>query len=231
MLHSLGRVLPATLLLCSVSAFAQAKRPAAPLPAGPAPNAAAQPANGPKNHPELKAYGSCQFPDGLQVTGVEPMPDDVHERPVQIHGVTKSVPLLDGRRITFAYPGEQPYASVKLELLPAADWIENRKLLLADFDDIVASDKNVTRSNSHAPLSGFSVNGLDRTNLTSGTTLGIYMLMDDRTHTVLTAYFLNPSAKKFKSPEEYGRMRDTFLYNYTHCIRSNQNATLFGNSK
>jgi hypothetical protein len=232
MSRSSRSIAAASLLIFSVPVFSQTKRGGAALPAAPTPNGgvAASATATPPNHPELKAYLSCGFPDGLQVSGTDQMPSDVRSRPVQVHGETKSVPLLDGWRITFGYPGEQPYASVKLELLPATNYLESKRLLLADFDDIVASDKNVTRATRTAPMSGFSVVGLDRNSL-SGTTLGIYMLMDDRAHTVMTAYFLNPGGKKFKTPQEYGQMRDTFLYNYTHCVRSNQNSTMFGGAK
>ncbi len=197
--------------------------PAAPTPAAPAPA---------KNYPELKPYDSCDFPDGLRVTDVSAMPAEVHERPVQMHGVTKSVPLLGGRRVTFAYPGGQPYASVKVELLPAENYAANRRLLLDDFDDIVASDKHVARSARKPLLNGFFIEGLDRDSL-EGNTLGIYLLLDDRTHVASTIYLLNadPAQRKFKTPAEYSSMRDTFLYNYTRCIRNNQTGSLFGGTK
>lgn len=182
----------------------------------------------PRLYPDLKPYESCSFPDSLQITDVAPMPDDVRERPVQAHGVTRQVPLLAGRRITFAYPGAKPYASAKVELLPAEGWLANRKLLLDDFDDIANSDKTVARNKTRQPtLSSFSVVGLDRMAVV-GDTLGIYLLLDDKTHIATTIYLLNPPESKFKALADYARSRDTFLYNYTHCIRNNQAGALFG---
>jgi hypothetical protein len=194
---------------------------ASSIPAGPAP----------KSYPELKVYESCAFPDGLQVVDTADMPSDVHARPVQMHGVTKSVPLLAGRRIVFAYPGSDPYASVKVELLPAENYAANRKLILDDFDDIVSSDKHVAKNASRKPLlNSFFIEGLDRDEIKTNT-LGIYLLMDDHARVVTTVYFLNPTKIPLKSPAEYGQKRDTFLYNYTRCIRDNQNGSLFGNSR
>lgn len=182
----------------------------------------------PKSYPELKPYESCSFPDGLQITDVAPMPDDVRDRPVQSHGVTKQVPLLAGRRITFAYPGAKPYASAKVELLPPENWTINRKLLLDDFDDVANSDKTVARNKARQPtISGFSAVGLDRMAVL-GNTLGIYLLLDDKTHVATTIYLLNPPESKFKGVADYARSRDTFLYNYTHCIRNNQTGSMFG---
>ena len=193
----------------------------------PSPSAKA-PASAPQSDAAMKPYESCSFPDGLQISGIQPMPTDVRERPVQSHGVTRSVPLLVGRRVTFAYPGAEPFASVKVEQVPAENYTANRKLLLDDFDDIIASDKMVSRNNTHgATMSGFPIVGLDRI-VVSGTTLGIYMLLDDRAHVAATVYLLNPPQSKFKGPADYARARDTFLYNYTRCVRNNQNRLLFG---
>ncbi len=183
--------------------------------------------------PRIKPYETCSFPDGLQVVEDSPMPPDVHERPVQSHGKTGSVPLLAGRRIVFGYPGSGPYANVKVELLPSANFAADRKLLLDDFDDMVASDKTVARNLKRKPTqSGLFVTGLDRKEL-QGNTLGIYLLIDDATHVVATVYLLNddPSKRPFKSLDEYARMRDTFIYNYTRCIRNNETGQTFGASK
>jgi hypothetical protein len=191
----------------------------------------AAPAQAPKLYPELKPYQTCDFPDGLQVVDVSAMPDDVKERPVKSHGKDGAVPLLAGRRVQFAYPGADTYASVKVELLPEANFLANRKLLTDDFDDIVASDKGVVRNTTRkSPFNGFSINGMDRTSL-QGTTLGIYLLIDDHSRIATTIYLLNPKKGAIKTAEDYARMRDTFLFNYTKCIRANQNGVLFGSSK
>ncbi len=94
------------------------------------------------------------------------MPPTVHERPVQSHGKTDSVPLLAGRRVVFGYPGAGPYANVKVEVLPKANYAANRKLLLEDFDDIVASDPRVLRNARRKPTqNGLFITGLDRRDL------------------------------------------------------------------
>jgi hypothetical protein len=102
---------------------------------------------------------------------------------------------------------------------------------MEDFDDIIASDKNVTRNTTRkSPFNGFSISGLDR-NTVQGSTLGIYLLIDDRTRIVTTAYLLNPKKSPIKTTADYARMRDTFLFNYTKCIRNNQNGVMFGAAK
>jgi hypothetical protein len=234
------RLLPAALIVFAltqpVAAHSQ-RAPATGVKPGPVKpltlpstglGAAAGPVQAPKLYPELKPYQTCDFPDGLQVVDVTSMPDDVKERPVQIHGKTEAVPLLAGRRVQFAYPGADAYASVKVELLPEPNFLANRKLLTDDFEDILASDKGVVRNTTRkSPFNGFSINGMDRTTM-QGTTLGIYLLIDDRTRIATTVYLLNPKKGAMKTPEDYARKRDTFLFNYTKCIRNNQNGVLFG---
>lgn len=216
------------LLMLELQPAAQTQGKPGPLQLPKPATAAKTPMTAPPSDAALKPYESCGFPDGLQITDIQSMPFDVRERPVVSHGVTRPVPLLAGRRITFAYPGAEPYASVKVEQLAAENYPANRKLLLDDFDDVIASDKMVVRNTTHgATMSGFGAVGLDRIVVT-GTTLGIYMLLDDRTHVAATVYLLNPPQSKFKLPAEYARARDTFLYNYTRCIRNNQNGVLFG---
>ncbi len=58
-------------------------------------------------------------------------------------------------------------------------------------------------------------------------------MIDDQTHVVATAYLLNddPAKRPFRTLDEYARMRETFLYNYTRCIRNNQTGQTFGVSK
>ena len=215
------------LLLLPALAWPWQARKSLSLPPAPAPSASATYAT-PVSDAALKVYGSCSFPDGLQVTDVQSMPADVRERPVISHGASKTVPLLGGRRITFAYPGAASYASVKAELLPAENWAANRALLLQDFADIIASDPNVARNTTRpAKTSGFSVSGLDRRVLNSNT-LGIYLLLDDVAHIAATIYLLNPPQSKFREPADYARARDTFLYNYTRCVRNNEIGKDFG---
>lgn len=205
------------------------RKPLATAPTSAATSAARTTA--PRSLPELKAYESCAFPDGLQISNIVPMPEDVKERPVQSHGKTGSVPLIGGRRVDFSYPGSDPYASAKIEVLPEANFVANRKLLMDDFDDIIASDKNVTRNAARkSPFNAFGIVGLDR-NKVDGKTLGIYMLIDDHTHVVTTVYLLNPAKAPIKTAADYARMRDTFLFNYTKCIRNNQNGVLFGSAQ
>jgi hypothetical protein len=119
----------------------------------------------------------------------------------------------------FAYPNEDFFANVKVELLPEAGYAESKKALIANFEYILASGDNSRNYKLKPVLNGFEVQGLDRQKREGGV-LGIYLLFDDATRTVITIYFLNQEPpKRFTTMDEYSVVRDQFLGDYTGCIR------------
>ena len=119
----------------------------------------------------------------------------------------------------FAYPDEDFYANVKVEILPKDGYAESKQALIGDFDHTLASGNNPRNYSLKPSLHEFDIRGLDRVKREGGV-LGIYLLFDDSTRTVVTIYFLNQEPpKRFKTIEEYAGIRDRFLDGYTTCIR------------
>ena len=132
---------------------------------------------------------------------------------------TYTVNILAGRRVMFAYPDEDFYANVKVEILPDEGYEKSKAALIGNFDYVLASGDNSRNYKLKPQVNGFQIQGLDRTKREGGV-LGIYLLFDDPTRTVMTIYFLNQEPpKRFKTMEEYAVIRDQFLNNYTSCIR------------
>jgi hypothetical protein len=169
-------------------------------------------------------YTSCQLSNGLAVVETAPLVPGVEARTVQTVKGTRAVPMSSGRRIMFAYPGEEFYANVKVERLPAENWGESRAALVDNFDYLLASGDDVRNYELRGQMNGFTVQGQDRKKREGGV-LGFYLLFEDRTHTVVTIYFLNQDPPvRFKTMNEYGSLRDSFLRDYTTCIRKNFSA-------
>jgi hypothetical protein len=127
----------------------------------------------------------------------------------------------------FAYPNTDFYANVKVEILPAEHYGEEKQLAVDGFDYTLASSSETTRNYALRPtLNDFSVQGLDRSKLEGGT-LGIYLLFDDKARMLTTIYFLNadPERRKFSNMTDYAKLRDHFLSGYTSCIRRAQQTT------
>jgi len=174
--------------------------------------------------PTLRPYTTCKFDDGLAVTDLSPLPPGVQGRTVDTLTGKARVPLLRGERIMFSYPETDFFANVKVEQLPPNAFEQGKKDLIANFDHILVSGNDGARNMTYAlkpTLNGFEVHGLDRLKL-EGSTLGIYLLIDDRTHIVATVYFLNqsPLMRKFSTLDEYAKLRDHFLNAYTSCVHA-----------
>jgi hypothetical protein len=167
-------------------------------------------------------YSSCNIPGGPGVVETSPLSTGISERTVKtMHGPAQ-IAMSAGRRIMFAYPGEDFYANVKVEILPLATYKTSRASLIDEFDYILASGDN-SRNYNYAlksTLNGFDVRGLDREKREGGV-LGIYLLFDENTRVVTTIYFLNQEPpRRFHTMAEYADLRDRFLTSYTACVRS-----------
>jgi hypothetical protein len=172
----------------------------------------------------LRPYTACRFDDGLVVTEKSALPADVAGRTVMTIAGNRQVPLERGEKIAFAYPGGTRFANVTVEQLPTESFEQGKANLIANFDHILAGGDDGARNMPyalHPMLNGFEVHGLDRLKI-DGATLGIYLLIDDKTRIVTTAYFLNqgPEKRKFATIEEYGALRDHFLNAYTKCVHA-----------
>ncbi len=174
--------------------------------------------------PAFRPYMACTFEDGLALTEHSPLPGGVQGRTVETTAGARAVALVGGQRLVFSYPGTDPFANVKVEQLPAASFAQGKHDLIGNFDHVLASGDDSERNMEFAlkpQLNGFEVYGLDRKKM-EGATLGIYLLIDNRTHIVTSIYLLNQDAtrRKFASPAQYAQLRDRFLDAYSGCIHA-----------
>lgn len=173
----------------------------------------------------LQDYESCSFGDGLQIVKIDSLPPGVQERTIHTTHGPKTIQMLAGRRIMFAYGlGGDPFANVKPEVLPASSWEQEKENLLDEIQSMLRSDFT-TRPTTSLPrtMHGIEVHGLDRTELKSGT-LGFYILFDNPHHIATSVYLLNqePLRRHFQTIEQYRDLRTHFLGTYTGCIAQNQ---------
>ena len=172
----------------------------------------------------FSAYTGCQLQDGLSVVETAPLANGVTDRTVKTALGSEQIPMTAGRRIMFAYPGEDFYANVKVELLPPATYEQSRKALIDNFDYLLASGENSRNYSLKPRLNGFAIQGLDRSKREGGV-LGVYLLFEDATRTAITIYFLNQEPPKhFANMTEYAALRDRFLTAYTACVRTSLSA-------
>ncbi len=173
----------------------------------------------------LRSYESCSFDDGLQIVKIDSLPAGVQERVVNTSHGPKTIHMLAGDRILFAYGvGGDIFANTKPEALPAATWDTEKQNLLDEISALLASQPGTApNSNLPATMHGLEVHGIDRSELKGGT-LGFYLLLDNARHIATSVYLLNqkPLTRRFQTIEQYRDLRTRFLAAYTGCIAQNQ---------
>jgi hypothetical protein len=174
---------------------------------------------------DFAPYTDCKLSGGPQIVDITPLDPGISGRTVQTIAGSSTVDISDGRRIMFAYSGEDFYANVKVEFISKSDYAQSKAALIDNFDYLLASGDNVRNYQLKPKLNGFAVQGLDRLRREGGV-LGFYLLIDDATRAVTTIYFLNQEPpKRFKTMKEYAALRDRFLGSYTSCIRASLERT------
>ncbi len=160
----------------------------------------------------------------LRTVKVAPLATGPASRPVQTAAGTQQINLEAGEDVMFAYPMTDYFANAKVELLPAGQYADEKKTLIDNLHFLESERGGPTPARAlPVGLHGFEVHGNDRQKL-EGAVLGMYVIFDDPAHVATTIYFLNQQtwARKFQTMDEYGRLRDNFLRNYTGCVRQNQ---------
>jgi hypothetical protein len=172
--------------------------------------------------PALQPYTACKLPSGPDVVEVTMLPGVPMTRTVDTLRGPKDILMLDGVRVMFAYPETDFYANLKAELLPSDTYATEKADLIDEEDKMLAADDTNIRNYALKPkMQGFEIYGIDRKKLEGGV-LGAYLFFDDATHVVTTIYFLNgePGRRRFNDMTEYAKLRDSFLQDYTSCVRS-----------
>jgi hypothetical protein len=173
----------------------------------------------------LHEYESCTFDDGLQIVKIDSLPKGVQQRTVDTTQGPKTIQMVAGRRIMFAYGvGGDFFANVKPEVLPDDTWATEKQSLLDEIAAMLAADHN-TMPNTSLPqtMHGLELHGWDRTELKGGT-LGFYLLFDNEHHIATSVYLLNqqPLTRRFQTIDQYRQLRTRFLATYTGCIAQNR---------
>ena len=98
----------------------------------------------------LHEYESCTFQDGLQIVKIDSLPPGIQQRTINTAQGTKTIHMLAGRRIMFAYGvGGDLFANVKPEVLPDGSWASEKQSLL----DEIAAMQSVRSTRQRCALS------------------------------------------------------------------------------
>lgn len=180
----------------------------------------------PDDDASLRPYLSCSFDDGLKVVDTIRLPKSAEKsRELNTFDGKRKVTLSDGYTVEFAYPKTDVFVNLKVEQSIPQSYAQDKKIILENMKWLLSRAKAVDEKELRkVTVNGIEINGYDRNTLDLGIVVGMYVFFEDKSHKVITIYFLNqkPNKRKPQTIEEYRVLRDKFLSQYTHCVASRQ---------
>lgn len=165
----------------------------------------------------LKSYVDCEFGDKYEIVdGVER--SHAFMRPVSTMDGKDVVEVDHGWSLHIAYDGT-PFVNFKAERLGRSNYLRDKNALISSLESMATNTQGMEANKpKQSSLSGLDVYSINRKQLEGGV-LSVYLLFQDSDQIVVTLYLLNtpPEAPKFRTMEEYHKLRDSFLNSYVAC--------------
>ena len=178
-------------------------------------------AQGRQLSPALQPYVSCRSVAGATLVQTTPLVAAPSKRTVQTLQGDKQIDITDGARLNYTLNGFD-YAYLRVEQLTAETYLQGKTDLLSNFKRLISGDELAFPADMlAAKYQGFLIFGEDHKQML-GETLGIYLLIDDRTRVAVTIYFQNKDLDHhlFADMGGYAKLRDGFLTAYPGCVRT-----------
>lgn len=174
----------------------------------------------------IKQYSICNFTDGLKIRDTRRLDaDTLRSRAVETKDGEKEVTRIESFYVLVGYPKMSPFANIRPERSQLVkDLFESdKKNVVENLRYTIAQSREMaTDEPAKSSVNGFEVYQIHRKTL-FGSTLGITVMFNDADNTITTIYLFNAEEKKrnFQTVEEWLKLRDNFLNNYTQCINAN----------
>lgn len=180
-----------------------------------------------KRDDSLKPFTTCELDNGLKIVQVDRLPKDVKSRNVTTSKGEQAISLADGYRVMVSYNENKDwFANIKVEKSVTADYEQDKERVIENLKWAASTSKELESQEPIKILFGeYEGYGTSKRTLI-GNMLGIYVLLSDVDHTIITFYFINqnPKRKRFQTIEEWRILRDEFLKTYTTCVKNNRSA-------
>jgi hypothetical protein len=175
----------------------------------------------------LKPYTTCKVPGDLKIKQVTRRSPGDNYREVTTESGKQEVSVVDGYRVMFAYPDLTYYfANVKIEQSAPESYTADKKFIVDELKHYSSTkERTAMILTDRTILNGFEHYGIDRDKIDVGGQVAIHVLFYDRTHLVVTIYFLNQSKavflnnRRFESIKQFRELRDEFLNSYSECLK------------
>jgi hypothetical protein len=174
----------------------------------------------------FRPYLSCPFDDGLKIVDTTHYPKSADNfRELDTSDGKRTVTRVDGYTVKFAYPNTDVFVNLKVEQSSPQSYAKDKETILEHMKWLLSRSKSIDgKELRQVIVNRIEVYGYDRNVLGLGIVMGLYVFFEDRSHKVITIYFLNqrPNKRQPQTIEEYRLLRDKFLNQYTRCVAGNQ---------
>lgn len=142
-------------------------------------------------------------------------------REVGFSANTRQVSVIDGYRLTYSYPRNYAFASLRAERSDASRYRQDRDIVSAHFAEMASADPALELA--ELSYRGFPVQLLTKKEL-GGRTVASAQILADRDAVIITISFLNqlPEHRSFQTLEEFTSLRDAFIRGYIDCVARKQ---------
>jgi hypothetical protein len=160
---------------------------------------------------------------GLTVQPKEQRPANAGKfREVKTNSGEVKISCIDGYRILYNNDKKVPFVNLKVELSNAKSYAKDTAGLIENLKYLNANSQGMeTQDIIKMTFNGYNIYGLSRKSIEEGSTLGIFLLFPGND---ITVYFyfnnLKPEYRHFESVDDYKKLRDQFMDDYTRHIKS-----------
>lgn len=170
-------------------------------------------------HRIFDAYTSCGFDDGPELISKRRLPSDSQPfRTLKIENQELKISRIDGYRLKYAYPDQQVFISIKVELSEARDYRQDRLYVNQWLDYI---DKTVENFELQSvTVDYFNEQVLNTGVLEENRMVQMRLLFDDASQMMTHITFINPPEyiRSYKTLEQFLPEGERVIAQYKACV-------------
>lgn len=177
-----------------------------------------------KNSNEIdKCFISFTTAPNLSAGAAERLPETAEKfRKVVTDEGEVEITRIDGYRVLYKNDKMAAFVNMKVELSAHNAYETDKKRLIDNLKYLIAHSPDMeTKELIERNYNGYKISGLSRSNIDSGSILGIFIMHPGNGVTVYF-YFnnLKPELRHYESLDEYKKQRDKFFEEYTKHLKT-----------
>jgi hypothetical protein len=168
-------------------------------------------------------YLSFSNPSNLTATQPDRLPVTAEKiRKLKTDSGEVAVTRIDGYRVLYNNDKKTPFINLKVELSNKESYANDQKALIRNLKYLNSHSIGMeTKELIELEINGYKVSGFSRASIETASTLGTFVMFPGKGVTVYF-YFnnLKPGFRHFESVEEYKKLRDKFMQEYTMYLKN-----------